>query len=88
YPPALDALAGHALIGFDTEAPYIRRLRPAGLAYARERFALRTDSDLAALAAIRAGFGIGMTQVQLARRDPLLVRLFPAELSLPLETWV
>ncbi len=88
YPPALDTLAGHALIGFDTEAPYIRRLRPGGLAYTREQFALRTDSDLAALAAIRAGFGIGMTQVQLARRDPLLVRLFPAELSLPLETWV
>ncbi|MDR3444311.1 MULTISPECIES: LysR family transcriptional regulator [unclassified Dyella] len=88
YPQALNALGGHALIGFDTETPYIRRLRPAGLPYAREHFALRTDSDLAALAAIRAGFGIGIAQVNLARRDPLLVRLFPAELSLSLETWM
>ncbi|AIF49073.1 LysR family transcriptional regulator [Dyella japonica] len=88
YPQALDELAGHALIGFDTETPYIRRLRPQGLPYAREHFALRTDSDLAGLAAIRAGFGIGIVQVNLARRDPQLVRLFPAEVSLPLETWV
>ncbi|QNK02450.1 LysR family transcriptional regulator [Dyella telluris] len=88
YPASLDALAGHALIGFDTERPYIRRLRPAGLPYSREHFALRTDSDLAALAAVRAGFGIGIVQANLARRDPLLVRLFPVELSLSLETWV
>ena len=88
HPQALDELEGHALIGFDTEMPYIRRMRPAGLPYAREHFALRTDSDLAALAALRAGFGLGMAQVNLARRDPYLVRLFPAELSLPMDTWV
>lgn len=88
YPPSLDALSDHALIGFDTERPFIRRLRPAGLPYSREHFALRTDSDLAALAAVRAGFGIGIVQVNLVSRDPLLVRLLPAELSLSLDTWV
>jgi DNA-binding transcriptional LysR family regulator len=88
YPQTPDDLAGHALIGFDTEAPYVRRLRPAGMSYAREHFALRTDNDLAALAALRAGYGIGIVQANLARRDPQLVRLFPAEVSLPLETWV
>lgn len=88
HPPSLTELEGHALIGFDTEVPYIRRLRPEGLAYVREQFALRTDSDLAALAAIRAGFGIGITQVNLARRDPQLVRLFADELALPLDTWL
>ncbi|RDI97871.1 LysR family transcriptional regulator [Dyella solisilvae] len=87
-PATLGELAGHALIGFDTEAPYVRRLRPEGLPYTREHFALRTDSDLAALAAIRAGLGIGIIQVGLARHDPALVRLLAAELSLPLETWV
>jgi DNA-binding transcriptional LysR family regulator len=88
HPQTLAELSGHALIGFDTETPYIRRLRPQGLPYAREHFALRTDSDLAALAAIRAGFGIGIMQVNLARRDAALIRLFPAEVSLALETWV
>jgi DNA-binding transcriptional LysR family regulator len=88
YPATLAELAGHALIGFDTETPYVRRLRPQGLAYARENFALRSDSDLAGLAALRAGFGIGIAQVSLARRNPHLVRLLPEALSLPLETWV
>ncbi|WP_201315873.1 LysR family transcriptional regulator, partial [Dyella sp. EPa41] len=79
-PSTLAELAGHALIGFDTELPYIRRLRPEGLPYAREHFSLRTDSDLAALAALRAGFGIGIAQVNLARRDPQLVRLMADQL--------
>jgi DNA-binding transcriptional LysR family regulator len=87
-PATLAELGDHALIGFDTELPYIRRLRPEGMPYAREHFALRTDSDLASLAALRAGFGIGFAQVNLARRDPHLVRLFAEELSLPLPTWV
>jgi len=88
HPGTLAELAGHALIGFDTERPYVRRLRPTDLPYSREHFALRTDSDLAALAALRAGFGIGIIQIGLARRDPQLVRLLPDLLSLPLETWV
>lgn len=87
-PATLAELAGHALIGFDTEQPYIRKLRPEGLPYAREHFALRTDSDLASLAALRAGFGIGFAQVNLARRDPQLVRLLAEELSMPLPAWV
>jgi DNA-binding transcriptional LysR family regulator len=42
---------------------------------------------MAALSAIRAGFGIGVCQVGLARRDPALVRLFP-ELAINMDTWV
>lgn len=87
-PGTLAELAGHALIGFDTESPYIRRMRPEGLPYARENFALRTDDDLAALAALRAGFGIGVAQVNLARRDLHLERLLPDELEVPLDIWV
>jgi len=80
-------IASHALIGYDEEKPYIRALRPADVPYAREHFALRTDNDLAALAAIRAGFGIGFCQVPLARRSGLL-RLFPKTLEVPLRLWV
>lgn len=81
-------LSRHSLIGFDQEQPYIRRLRPFSLPYRREDFSLRTDSDLAALAALRAGFGIGLCQVGIASRDSDLMRLFP-EFSLPsLEAWV
>uniref|UniRef100_A0A0S4TRG5 Transcriptional regulator, LysR family n=1 Tax=Ralstonia solanacearum TaxID=305 RepID=A0A0S4TRG5_RALSL len=54
----------------------------------RDRFALRTDSDPAGLAALRAGFGIGICQVRLARRDPDLVRLFADEVAPVLHTWL
>ncbi|WP_266156364.1 LysR family transcriptional regulator [Dyella silvatica] len=87
-PKTMDELVAHALIGFDNEAPYIRSLRPKGSPFVRENFALRTDSDMAALAAIRAGYGIGFAQVGIARRDPKLIRLMPDSLELNLDTWV
>ena len=53
----------------------------------RSIFAFRADSDLAQLAAIRAGFGLGVCQVGLARRDGL-VRVLPRLFSFRLDTWV
>jgi DNA-binding transcriptional LysR family regulator len=87
-PKTVADLSNHALIGFDTETPYIRSMRPAGVPYTRENFALRTDNDLAALAAIRAGYGIGICQVGLAARDPALIHLLPDAFVLNMETWV
>jgi DNA-binding transcriptional LysR family regulator len=86
-PQRMADLAGFSLIGYDEEKPYIRAARPEGIPYHREHFSLRTDNDLAAMAAIRAGFGIGICQVPLARRDGLL-RLFPKTVNIPLQTWV
>ena len=42
----------------------------------------------AQLAAIRAGFGVGVCQVPLARRGGELVRLLPKAFSLKLEVWI
>jgi DNA-binding transcriptional LysR family regulator len=81
-------LRSHSLIGFDRETAYIRTLRAKSVPLDRSMFSLRTDSDLAQLAAIRAGYGIGICQVALARRDANLVRLLPKALSLKLETWI
>lgn len=80
-------LAGHTLIGFDTETPY---LRAAGklMGVRREMFHFRCDSDVTQLGAIRAGYGVGMCQVGLARRDDRLVRLLPKRFSLQLDTWL
>jgi DNA-binding transcriptional LysR family regulator len=88
HPKALADLANHALIGFDHETPYIRSMRPAGLPYTREHFALRTDSDHAALAAVRAGYGIGICQVGIAGRDPALIHLLADQFALSMDTWV
>jgi DNA-binding transcriptional LysR family regulator len=58
------------------------------LTYSRELFSLRSDNDLAQLAMIRCGAGIGMCQVPVARRDAALVRVLPRQISLQLETWI
>ena len=64
-----------------------RTIRTATSASRRSRSSLRFDSDLAQLAAVRAGLGIGVAQVPIAARDSNLRRVVPG-LTLPLETWV
>lgn len=78
---------GHALIGFDRETPFLRGMI-ARLPVRPDHFALRTDSDLAHLAAIRAGFGIGIIQHGIARRDPDLISILPDEVGFQLEMWL
>ena len=58
-----------------------------GLTVSARDFAIRTDSDGAQLNAVRAGLGIGVCQVPLARRTASLVRVLP-RIVFPLETWV
>ncbi|KVN36749.1 LysR family transcriptional regulator [Burkholderia pyrrocinia] len=87
-PATLAELARHALIGFDTVTPFLRAASRALPAWNRDAFALRTDSNLAQLALIRAGYGIGICQAALAKHDARLVRVLPDEITLPLETWV
>ena len=87
-PHSLADLARFRLIGFDREAAPSKAMADAGIALTREMFSLRTDHDLAQLAAIRAGYGVGGCQVGVARRDPQLVRLLPRVFAAPLETWL
>ncbi|WP_390347463.1 LysR family transcriptional regulator [Variovorax boronicumulans] len=90
-PRTPDDLAAHALIGYDQPSAFVReaiKSFKSVTGFTRDAFALRTDSDLAQLALIRAGAGIGVCQVGLARRDTALVRLLPRALSLKLDTWV
>ena len=67
-PAALDELRRFDLIGFDRETPALRAALAGYPALARQGFAFRADSDLAQMAALRAGFGIGVCQVGLAAR--------------------
>ena len=80
-------LRRHSLIGFDQSTAFVRAAAKAFPAYSRETFAVRTDSNLAQLALIRAGAGIGPCQVALGRRDGL-VHILPGQFSLPLDTWI
>lgn len=89
-PQSLDELKDerHTLIGYDSDVPYVRELARRFPMLARDRFQLRADNDMAQLALIRAGAGIGLCQVALARRDPSLQRVLPDALTIPLETWI
>jgi DNA-binding transcriptional LysR family regulator len=86
-PQALVDLTQHTTIGFDRETPALRAVL-GKLPFGREDFALRSDSDLAQLAAIRAGYGIGACQRQIARRDRNLVAVLPEAFEFDLDTWL
>jgi len=87
-PRRFSELAGHSLIGFDQPSAFIRKASRSFQGFNREAFSIRTDSDLAQLALIRSGAGIGGCQAPLAERDDRLTRVLPTEFSLQLETWV
>ena len=87
-PATLAELPAHALIGFDHETAFIRGMKRHLGDLTRANFALRSDSDLAQLAALRAGFGIGICQAGIARRDPALVRVLPDAFAPALDTWL
>lgn len=87
-PRQLEDLNSHDLIGYDVETPAIRALAGRYPTLQRSAFVLRVDSDVAQLAAIRAGFGIGFCQTKLAAEAPALVRVLPDAFQLDLQTWV
>jgi len=87
-PRSLADLPHHCVIGFDRDS---RSLRSAG-AFARELersdFGFRCDSDVAQLAALRAGVGIGGCQEGIARRSTDLVPILPDAFKIALEVWL
>jgi DNA-binding transcriptional LysR family regulator len=87
-PNTMADLANHALIGFDQTTAFIRSAAKGLSGWRREAFAMRTDNNLAQLALIRSGAGIGVCQAAIARRDGSIVRLFPRHFSLQMDTWI
>jgi DNA-binding transcriptional LysR family regulator len=87
-PTGFTDLAEHSLIGFDRETPAIRAMRSRVPGADALRFSFRADSDIAQLRAIKAGFGVGICQVGLAKQNPDLVRLLPKAFELKLGVWL
>ncbi|GAB7537595.1 LysR family transcriptional regulator [Burkholderia sp. 22PA0099] len=87
-PRTLAELKRHTVIGYDRETAFTRAVGGIFAPLGRDDFAFSADSDLAQLAAIRAGFGIGFCQAGLAARDPALRRVLRRAVSMPLQTWV
>jgi DNA-binding transcriptional LysR family regulator len=87
-PTSLHELGGHRLIGFDRDDRAFRSVDALASLLSRESFGFRCDSDLAQLAALRAGVGIGGCQENIARRSPELTRVLPREIAFTLEIWL
>lgn len=79
-------LAHHALIGFDRDAASLRALNAVWPNL--PPFALRTDNQVAQVAAVRAGLGIGILQTPIAKRDPALLPILPYVFTAHLPVWI
>lgn len=87
HPERIEDLLAHDLIGPDrnlAELAIADQLGPA----IRGRFALRTDSHPAQMAAARAGLGIAACQVPLGDADVQLVRVLPDVTLGTLDVWL
>jgi DNA-binding transcriptional LysR family regulator len=87
-PANFDELRAHRLIGYDQDDRSFRTAGAPAFQISREGFGFRCDNDLAQLAALRAGVGIGACQENIAKRDPDLVRLLADSLTVSLEVWL
>jgi len=86
-PDSMAELEDHTIIGFDGPARSMRDLSGINIPVSRETFDFRSDSDLAQLAVMRAGFGIGVCQPTIARRNGL-VRVMPNLAVFHLGVWI
>lgn len=87
-PETIADVIRYCVIGPEHDNELLRSLRFDGVQVQPADFSFRSDSDVAQLAALRAGVGIGVCQVGVAARDPALVRVLPDAFEYPLETWV
>jgi DNA-binding transcriptional LysR family regulator len=86
-PGSFDELEDHTLIGFDSPVREVKELPGLNIPVSRETFTFRSDSDLAQLAATRAGFGIGVAQHGIARRYGL-TPVMPDRTIFSLGIWI
>lgn len=87
-PESVGDLGRHRMIGFDRQTEFVRAMRKRLPLLDGMRASLKADSNLAQLALLRAGCGIGACQRRLAARDPELVQVLETEFSLDLETFL
>ncbi|MBX3576403.1 MAG: LysR family transcriptional regulator [Rhizobiaceae bacterium] len=81
-------LASFSVIGPDRTADEVRAIAAAFGIQPQKLLSFRMDSHIGQLAALRAGVGIGVCQLPLARRAPALVRLLENEFEHHLPAWV
>jgi DNA-binding transcriptional LysR family regulator len=87
-PQCFADLAQHALIGPDRNAPDLAVAKELVRNFTVSRWAIRTDSHPAQLAAARVGLGVVATQIPVGDADPNLRRVLPDLTVATLQIWV
>jgi DNA-binding transcriptional LysR family regulator len=87
-PESLNDIEDHVLIGPESLSFYVDFSAPVELEQLIETMNIKSDSDLAQLAMVRAGCGIGGIQTQLAARDKMLLPVLHDAVSIGMEMWL
>lgn len=83
-----DELITSHLIGFDRDDHSARSVATGVLPITRDIFAFRCDHDAAQMEALKAGLGIGVIQVAIARKSPELVPVLAGQIAFNLDVWL
>jgi DNA-binding transcriptional LysR family regulator len=87
-PKKMSQLDGHTLIGYDRNLYAIQSAQRMGFQLSRDQFNFRCDNELAQIAALRAGIGIGACQKPIAARDKNIMPVLPKAVALELDMWL
>ena len=87
-PGRAEELMDFDLVGYDANDQILQAMRDMGWSAVREDFALRCDDQAAYWHLVRAGCGIGFSQLSVGRRDPLVEELDLGLHIPPLPIWL
>jgi DNA-binding transcriptional LysR family regulator len=87
-PRTWDDLAGHTLIGYDRDDTILRGFARVGIKLARERFAFRTDDQIAYGRLVAAGAGVGFVALYNTAHWPGVRQILPSIAVAPLPCWL
>lgn len=87
-PQSVAELSEHSAIGFDADSRSLTNVDVKGFRIERDRFDFRTDNDVAQLAALRAGLGIGAAQIGVAARETDLLPVLHDEVQFGIDMWL
>lgn len=87
-PQRLEDLTEHDLIGYDRDERIIKGMHAMGWPVHRNWFGLRCDDQAAYWQLVRAGCGLGFSQVLIGEADPLVTRVLPDTDLSSLPVWL
>jgi DNA-binding transcriptional LysR family regulator len=88
HPVTMKDLSNHDMVGYDRSDLILKGMREMGIPATRSDFPVRCDNQTVYMELVRAGCGIGIVPMNIARQFPELVQVLPS-ISIPdLPIWL